>query len=108
MSITTWATIIGLALSALALLAGCLRALLKLTWQASVVMSRLIAVEASIAAMSVRAEEAMRAVGCIEQLEEGYSRLRAEVVVHGDRITSLRTRLGAGDEHFANGSREAE
>ena len=84
---------ISLILAILGALTACLGLLLRVTWQASAIMSRLESVEK-------KAEEACRATGCIEQLEEGYSRLRDGFVRHDDHIAELRSHAGL---HTING-----
>lgn len=95
-----WIQIIPLALAVLGAALGALGLLLRLTWQASKILTRLDALEASGVAREAQMEAAHRAVGCIEQLEEGYERVRARLLEHEDQISSLRV----GRRHEMNGA----
>jgi hypothetical protein len=94
-----WVPVAGIALTILGALAACLGLLLRVTWQASAILSRLQIVE-------TKSEEACRATGCIEQLEEGYSRLRDGFLRHDTMIAELRVDAGLSEERLSNGGAE--
>lgn len=93
----TWLPAVGLAVSILAGLFGCLTLLLKITWQASSIVTRLESVESSVSKMNAHWEASARAIGCIEQLEEGYSKIRDDIMRQDEQIRELRIKFGTSE-----------
>jgi hypothetical protein len=83
-------SLVAIGLTVASMLAGCLALLVKLTWQASSIVTRLEALEAANVVRDNLVENACRASGCIEQLESGYERIRARLMEHDGQITELR------------------
>lgn len=95
---TSWIAIAGFVLTVIGALAACIGILLRLTWQASALMSRVISIEAQGLARDVKLEEAHRAVGCVVQLESEYVRMRETILQNSEHILELRIRAGVHED----------